>query len=77
MLCHLQNVKMHANIHVTGHSACAWSPWRQKLPAKAGGRIPPKQVAQTGNSVLSGFRKSVSGFWNTQTLERVHLKWRQ
>lgn len=33
--------------------------------------------AQAGNSALSGFRKSVSGFWNTQTLERVHLKWRQ
>ncbi len=28
--------------------------------------------AQAGNSALSGFRKSVSGFWNTQTLERVH-----
>lgn len=34
-------------------------------------------MAQAGNSALSGFRKSVSGFWNTQTLERVHLKWRQ
>lgn len=33
--------------------------------------------AQAGNSAFSGFRKSVSGFWNTQTLERVHLKWRQ
>ncbi len=33
--------------------------------------------AQAGNSAQSGFRKSVSGFWNTQTLERVHLKWRQ
>ena len=33
--------------------------------------------AQAGNSALSGFRKSASGFWNTQTLERVHLKWRQ
>lgn len=33
--------------------------------------------AQAGNSGLSGFRKSVSSFWNTQTLERVHLKWRQ
>lgn len=32
--------------------------------------------AQAGNSALSGFRKSVSGFWNTQTQERVHLKWR-
>lgn len=32
--------------------------------------------AQARNSRLSGFRKSVSGFWNTQTLERVHLKWR-
>lgn len=32
--------------------------------------------AQAGNSALSGFRKSVSGFWNTQTLERVHQKWR-
>ena len=29
------------------------------------------------NSAFSGFRKSVSLFWNTQTLERVHLKWRQ
>ncbi len=29
------------------------------------------------NSGFSGFRKSVSLFWNTQTLERVHLKWRQ
>jgi hypothetical protein len=33
--------------------------------------------AQAVNSAFSGFRKSVSGFWNTQTLERVHLKWRQ
>jgi hypothetical protein len=33
--------------------------------------------AQAANSAFSGFRKSVSGFWNTQTLERVHLKWRQ
>lgn len=32
--------------------------------------------AHAGNSALSGFRKSVSGFWKTQTLERVHLKWR-
>ncbi len=32
--------------------------------------------AQAGNSAFSGFRKSVSGFWNTQTQERVHLKWR-
>ena len=29
------------------------------------------------NSAFSGFRKSVSLFWNTQTLERVHLKWRR
>jgi len=28
--------------------------------------------AQAGNSALFGFRKAVSGFWNTQTLERVH-----
>ena len=33
--------------------------------------------AQARNSALSGLRKSVSGFWNTQTLERVHLKWRR
>nr|ANN44643.1 ATP subunit 6 [Hariotina sp. MMOGRB0030F] len=33
--------------------------------------------AHAGNSRLFGFRKAVSGFWNTQTLERVHLKWRQ
>lgn len=33
--------------------------------------------AQAGNSALSGFRKSVLNFWNTQTLERVHLKWRR
>lgn len=33
--------------------------------------------AQAGNSGLFGFRKAVSGFWNTQTLERVHQKWRQ
>ena len=32
--------------------------------------------AQAGNSRISGFRKSVSGFWNTQTLECVHLRWR-
>nr|ALF99703.1 ATPase subunit 6 [Sphaeropleales sp. YC001] len=34
-------------------------------------------TARAGNSAVSGFRKSVRGFWNTQTLERVHLKWRQ
>jgi len=34
-------------------------------------------LAQARNSAFSGFRKSVSLFWNTQTLERVHLKWRQ
>jgi hypothetical protein len=28
--------------------------------------------AQAGNSGLFGLRKAVSGFWNTQTLERVH-----
>jgi hypothetical protein len=33
--------------------------------------------AQARNSAMSGFRKAVIGFWNTQTLERVHLKWRQ
>jgi hypothetical protein len=33
--------------------------------------------ARARNSAFSGFRKSVSLFWNTQTLERVHLKWRQ
>ena len=33
--------------------------------------------AAAGNNAQSEFRKSVSGFWNTQTLERVHLKWRQ
>jgi hypothetical protein len=32
--------------------------------------------AQARNSRISGFRKAVIGFWNTQTLERVHLKWR-
>lgn len=32
--------------------------------------------AHAGTSAISGFRKSVSGFWKTQTLERVHLKWR-
>ena len=34
-------------------------------------------LARARNSAFSGFRKSVSGFWNTQTQERVHLKWRQ
>lgn len=34
-------------------------------------------LARRRNSAFSGFRKSVSLFWNTQTLERVHLKWRQ
>jgi hypothetical protein len=29
-------------------------------------------AALAGNSAFSGFRKSVSLFWNTQTLERVH-----
>jgi hypothetical protein len=33
--------------------------------------------AHAGNGAYSGFRKSVMSFWNTQTLERVHLKWRQ
>ena len=33
--------------------------------------------ARARNSAFSGFRKSVSLFWNTQTQERVHLKWRQ
>lgn len=33
--------------------------------------------AQAGNSALTGLRKMVIGFWNTQTLERVHLKWRR
>ena len=33
--------------------------------------------ARARNNAFSGFRKSVTLFWNTQTLERVHLKWRQ
>lgn len=33
--------------------------------------------AQARNSGVAGFRKIVIGFWNTQTLERIHLKWRQ
>lgn len=33
--------------------------------------------ARRRNTAFSGFRKSVSLFWNTQTQERVHLKWRQ
>jgi hypothetical protein len=28
------------------------------------------------NNALSGFRKSVFTFWNTQTLERINIKWR-
>ncbi len=28
-------------------------------------------------STVAFAQKSVSLFWNTQTLERVHLKWRQ
>lgn len=42
-----------------------------------GNHLTNHQNALSGNSAVSGFRKSVSGFWNTQTLERVHLKWRQ
>lgn len=43
----------------------------------SGNHLANHSLAQARNSAFSGFRKSVSLFWNTQTQERVHLKWRQ
>ena len=43
---------------------------------QSGNHLANHSLAQSRNSAYSGFRKSVSGFWNTQTLERVHQKWR-
>jgi len=34
------------------------------------------RAAQAGNSAVAGLRKAIAAFWSTQTLERVHLKWR-
>lgn len=32
--------------------------------------------AQVTPSGIESLKKAISGFWNSQTLERVHLKWR-
>lgn len=58
----------------------AFSVWSLSVAAAAlifvGLHSQNHRAAPVRNSGISGFKKAISAFWNTQTLERVHFKWR-